>query len=149
MEYIQGLPERPPVDLQKIYPNATPLALDLMKKMLTFTAKKRISVDDALSHPYFQALHNPAYEPVAEQEFDASFETSSLDKKVIQDLMFEEVYSFRPQIKATDPRGPAYRAIHKGSVPEKKLVKRLSPSKEKRGSTSSPSKEKRGSTEGK
>jgi len=34
-------------------------AIDLLKKMLTFDPTKRITVEEALNHPYLQALHCP------------------------------------------------------------------------------------------
>jgi hypothetical protein len=35
------------------------LALDLLQKLMTFDAKKRLTVEEALAHPYLQALHFP------------------------------------------------------------------------------------------
>jgi serine/threonine protein kinase len=37
-------------------------ALDLLKKMLIFNPKNRITVDDALRHPYLKDFHNPQEE---------------------------------------------------------------------------------------
>ncbi len=51
-----------------------PQALDLMEKMLKFNPRKRITVDEALAHPYFTALHNPETEPACPEPFDFSFE---------------------------------------------------------------------------
>jgi mitogen-activated protein kinase 1/3 len=34
-----------------LYPNANPLAVDLLEKCLTFNPKKRINVEEALAHP--------------------------------------------------------------------------------------------------
>ena len=34
-------------------------AIDLLKKLLTFDPTKRITVEEALNHPYLQALHCP------------------------------------------------------------------------------------------
>lgn len=35
------------------------LALDLLQKLMIFDPKKRITVTEALEHPYLQALHFP------------------------------------------------------------------------------------------
>lgn len=34
-------------------------AIDLLKKLLMFDPSKRITVEEALNHPYLQALHCP------------------------------------------------------------------------------------------
>ena len=45
-----------------IFPDASPLAIDLMEKMLQFNPAKRITVEDALAHPYLAQLHDLASE---------------------------------------------------------------------------------------
>lgn len=37
---------------------ANPLAMDLLSKMLTFHPNKRITVEEALAHPYLKSLHD-------------------------------------------------------------------------------------------
>jgi len=49
----------------QLFPQADPLALDLLRRMLTFAPEKRITVEEALAHPYFKALHDPADEVCA------------------------------------------------------------------------------------
>ena len=39
-------------------------AIDLLKKLLTFDPSKRITVEEALNHPYLQALHCPEDEVI-------------------------------------------------------------------------------------
>jgi len=44
-------------------------AVDLCQRMLSFNPANRITVMDALAHPYLQLLHNPSSEPVCEERF--------------------------------------------------------------------------------
>lgn len=38
-------------------------ALDLLRKLLHFNPRKRITAEDALRHPYVAQFHNPSEEP--------------------------------------------------------------------------------------
>eukprot|EP01018_Ginkgo_biloba_P022365 Gb_14631 [translate_table: standard] len=51
--YIKTFPVTPPTCLQQLYPHANPAAIDLLEKMLVFNPCKRITVPEALEHPYF------------------------------------------------------------------------------------------------
>ena len=53
------------VDFRKKYPDADPLAIDLMERMLEFDPRKRIDVNEALKHPWLAQLHDEAAEPSA------------------------------------------------------------------------------------
>ena len=48
------------VPMEALFPDANPLALDLLGKMLEFDQNRRLSVDGALSHPYLLELHSKA-----------------------------------------------------------------------------------------
>ena len=63
----------PKVPFARIYPNASAVALDLLEKLLTFDPSKRITVEEALEHPYLETYHDPADEP-SHTPFDFSFE---------------------------------------------------------------------------
>ena len=58
LQYIRSLKKKEPVPLAKVFPNASAQALDLMEKMLTFNPNRRITVEEALAHPYLASLHN-------------------------------------------------------------------------------------------
>jgi len=51
-EFILSLPRRKGKDFNTTFKGANPDAIDLIKRMLTFDPVKRITVDEALSHPY-------------------------------------------------------------------------------------------------
>ena len=57
--------------------------------MLVFDPDKRITIDDALAHPYLSELHNIDDEPVGEQvsHFDFDFELFSLSISEFKDLI--------------------------------------------------------------
>ena len=49
--YIRSLPIKARVQFKVLYPNAQPLALDLLQKLLTFDPARRIGCAEALEHP--------------------------------------------------------------------------------------------------
>uniref|UniRef100_A0A7N8WPL0 Mitogen-activated protein kinase n=1 Tax=Mastacembelus armatus TaxID=205130 RepID=A0A7N8WPL0_9TELE len=71
------------------------LALDLLGRMLTFNPLKRISVEEALAHPYLEQYYDPTDEPVAEEPFTFSMELDDLPKEKLKELIFEETARFQ------------------------------------------------------
>lgn len=61
--------------------------------MLTYDPDERITVEQALAHPYLKQLHFPDDEPTCEpvSAFDFDFEKYSLSKEDFKDLMFDEI----------------------------------------------------------
>ena len=66
LEVIHSIGYQPPRDFQKLFPAASPLAIDLLVKMLQFDPARRITVADAICHPYIKEYHDwdVANEPV-------------------------------------------------------------------------------------
>lgn len=60
---IDFLPYAPA--LFHLCPLVSPLAVDLLKRMLVLDCDGRISASEALSHPYFSQYHDPDDEPEA------------------------------------------------------------------------------------
>lgn len=65
-DYLRALPFHRRRDLREMCPKAKPNALDLMRRCLTFSPRKRITVEEALEHPYLEPYHDPSDEPGAE-----------------------------------------------------------------------------------
>jgi mitogen-activated protein kinase 1/3 len=58
LRYIKKLPKRTRQPLDRLFPSADPLLLDLISKMLTFDPERRITVEEALAHPYFEDIRD-------------------------------------------------------------------------------------------
>ena len=63
-EFMKSFEKRKGKDLGGLFPDANSLAIDLLRKCLEFDPAKRITVKEALQHPYFSVLHYPQDEPI-------------------------------------------------------------------------------------
>jgi len=101
-DYIRALPFRKKKPFAQLFPNANPLAIDFLTKTLTFDPKKRITVEDALAHPYLEAYHDPEDEPVApplEPEFfEFDLHKDDISREQLKELLYEEIMTFTPTI---------------------------------------------------
>jgi len=91
--------------LERIVTKATPDALDLLIKMLKLDPSKRIRVAEALEHPYFAELHDPAKEITCER-FDIGFEFEAAisTKFGVRHMMYEELKNFSKNKRARNAR---------------------------------------------
>jgi mitogen-activated protein kinase 1/3 len=90
-----------------LYPDASPAALDLLKRMLAFDARERITAAEALRHEYLVALHNVNDEPDAEA-FDFHFERDDMSEHELRRLIWDQLRNFHKDIPAApDTRIPA------------------------------------------
>ncbi|XP_042030698.1 mitogen-activated protein kinase 15-like [Salvia splendens] len=99
-KYLLDLTEKRPVPFTEKFPNADPLALKLLEKMLSFDPKDRPSAEEALSDPYFKGLskieREPSCQPISKLEFE--FERRRATKEDIRELIFREVLEYHPQL---------------------------------------------------
>ncbi|KAI3772436.1 hypothetical protein L6452_03622 [Arctium lappa] len=94
--YLAQLPQHPRKSLAKTFPHVHPLAIDLVDKMLTMDPTKRITVEDALDHPYLARLHDVADEPICLDPFSFEFEQQVLGEEQIKDLIYQEALAHNP-----------------------------------------------------
>jgi mitogen-activated protein kinase 1/3 len=89
-EFFLKLVKRTKLTWSSLFPNANPIALDLLEKMLTFNPKKRYTVEQCISHPYFEGLHDPDQEPIITSTFDWTFDAVELTKENLQSMIYDE-----------------------------------------------------------
>lgn len=90
---VLRMPKRHAKPLEMVIRNANPIALDLLKNLLVFNPDKRMTVEQALNHPYLSALHfaddEPSCSPIS--MFDFEFEKLQLNMKEFKDLIYDEI----------------------------------------------------------
>uniref|UniRef100_A0A7S0VBZ4 Mitogen-activated protein kinase n=1 Tax=Polytomella parva TaxID=51329 RepID=A0A7S0VBZ4_9CHLO len=96
--YIRSLPRNERADFQQLFPSAGPLALDLIKKMLVFDPTKRITVIEALAHPYLAGLHDLSDEPECSMSFRFDFESDLETTDAVRDLIVREMTEMHPHL---------------------------------------------------
>ena len=103
-------------DFSATFRDANPIALDLLKRLLTFDPEKRITVEEALVHPYLEGLHFPEDEPVTQPVslFDFEYERQVLTMRDLKDLMYEEIllYHFRDKKAQYEHAKAEYLSTH-------------------------------------
>ena len=67
--------------------------------MLRVDPSKRISVDDALKHPYLEELHDPEDEPLADRldPYDFDFDHYDLSMEQLKDLLYDEIMLYHDE----------------------------------------------------
>lgn len=95
---LQGLPYQPPPNMAEMFPGASPLALDLLGKLLQFDPRRRIGVQEALQHPYLAQLYGgEAAEPSAPGPFSFDFSEENLTEQMVRDLVWDEICFYHPE----------------------------------------------------
>ena len=87
-EYIRSLPFKRRIPFSEMFPQSNPVALDLLERMLAFNPARRITVDEALKHPYLEPYHDPEDEPemppLSEDFFDFDKQKDQLSKEELK-----------------------------------------------------------------
>ncbi|KAG8056121.1 hypothetical protein GUJ93_ZPchr0001g31073 [Zizania palustris] len=98
--YLSSMRKKEPIQFSQKFPNADPLALDLLQKLLAFDPKDRLTAEEALAHPYFKGLakveREPSCQPITKMEFE--FERRRVTKEDIRELIFREILEYHPQL---------------------------------------------------
>jgi serine/threonine protein kinase len=98
LKFLQSLPPTPENAVEKHFKNAPPLALDLLKKLLCFNPRERLSADEALAHAFFDGVKEE-WGDIAElklgHSLEFAFEQQSLPLATLRQYICDEVRAFR------------------------------------------------------
>mmetsp|Transcript_51987 Transcript_51987/g.121859 ORF Transcript_51987/g.121859 Transcript_51987/m.121859 type:complete len:194 (-) Transcript_51987:30-611(-) len=85
--------------LDTLFSSSHPNALDLLKQMLQFNPRRRITSQQALAHPYLVDHHDPSDEKQASGPLDLAefekLEDSEISPEELRTLIFDEAANFR------------------------------------------------------
>uniref|UniRef100_A0ACD5TN91 Uncharacterized protein n=3 Tax=Avena sativa TaxID=4498 RepID=A0ACD5TN91_AVESA len=94
--YMKQLPQYPRQDFRLRFRNMSDGAVDLLERMLVFDPSRRITVDEALHHPYLASLHDINEEPTCPASFSFDFEQPSFTEEHMKELIWRETLAFNP-----------------------------------------------------
>ncbi|XP_021907914.1 mitogen-activated protein kinase 7 [Carica papaya] len=95
-KFIKSLPYSRGTHFSHLYPHADPLALDLLRRMLVFDPSKRITVTEALTHPYMSGLYDPRCNPPAQVPIDLDID-ENMGEQMIREMMWNEMLYYHPE----------------------------------------------------
>ncbi|XP_055354535.1 mitogen-activated protein kinase 1-like [Paramacrobiotus metropolitanus] len=93
--YLESLPIKTKQAWARLFPAADAKALDLLEQMLAFNPSKRVTVEDALKHPYLELYYDPMDEPVAEEPFTFEMELDDLPKERLKEMIWDETITLK------------------------------------------------------
>ncbi|CAF0837342.1 unnamed protein product [Didymodactylos carnosus] len=100
--YVSLLPVRQRTPWKKLFPDANDSALSMLDYLLTFNPNRRVSVEEALAHPYLAQYFDPTDEPVASHPFTVDMEFDDYPIQRLKELIFEETDSIRDRLLNRD-----------------------------------------------
>ncbi|KAJ3796519.1 CMGC/MAPK protein kinase [Lentinula aff. detonsa] len=118
--YVRSLPLKRTVPLKKIIPHADNQALDLLKRMLSFDPDERITVSEALEHPWLASYHDVTDEPECKQPFDAWRYIETLETiDDFRNALWKEIQEYRREVRGVnDLSGMPIRTISDSRGPD-------------------------------
>lgn len=94
-EFMDQQPYREPVDFSTLFPTADPTEVDMVAKLLRWNPDERMTVDEALEHPFVSDLHDPFDEPITYPIESFEFERPDIQIPELKMLLWEEIVKMR------------------------------------------------------
>ncbi|GJN28132.1 hypothetical protein PR202_gb16217 [Eleusine coracana subsp. coracana] len=90
--YLSSMRRKKPIPFTQKFPNADPLGLRLLEKMLAFDPKDRPSAAENIAN----VDREPSAQPVTKMEFE--FERRRITKEDIRELIYREILEYHPNM---------------------------------------------------
>lgn len=100
-DYIKTLGVKKGKPFNELFPAADPVALDLLKKMLKFNPKQRITAAEALEHPFLKGVRGKEMERRAEKPLIGPdfLESHHVDMNMLKREIYDEALCYRDQTR--------------------------------------------------
>jgi mitogen-activated protein kinase 1/3 len=102
-EYIEMLPDFVPVPFEQLFPTSPPEEIDFLRNLLMWNPVERLSVGQALQHPYLCEIFDPTEAADALPMEPFEFEGQDLEIEDLKRLLWEEVRAFHPEYENLGP----------------------------------------------
>ena len=99
--YLERLPRRKAADLNILFPHTSTVACDLLQGLLSFDPENRLTVNEAIQHPYLDTLHCMEDEPTGTPlpRLDYDFEHHFLTANEYRDLLLTEIAKYYENVE--------------------------------------------------
>lgn len=88
LDYLSSFPDKERSDFRTLYKGAPDDAIDLLTKVLAFNPYFRPTVDEILSHPFFDSVRDPSRERNSDHEIIVECEEALKDEKMtVKDII--------------------------------------------------------------
>jgi len=100
VKLVLKMPQKSKREFADLFPDANPMAIDLLNKMLVYDPAGRCSAAEALQHPYLRELHQPDDDAADTAEpFDFDWEhEQNLTVDDVKKLIHDEITSMNPPL---------------------------------------------------
>ncbi|CBZ29942.1 putative map kinase [Leishmania mexicana MHOM/GT/2001/U1103] len=114
-KYLKKKSHRPQADWRQRYPKASSEALDLLRRMLVFNPKRRITVLQAMRHPFLVQLHDDADDNISYTlfRFDENEQKTIVD---VKRAIYQESVKFHNEHPSSMRATTMYSAFNTPSV---------------------------------
>lgn len=96
---LDSIQSSPPKNMKDIFPKASDEAIDLLRKLLKFNPKKRLTAEQALEHPFVAKFHDAQNEPSCPP---IKILVSDNEKKSVseyRDLLYAEIIKRKKEVR--------------------------------------------------